>query len=132
MKVGLSFSRCVSDIANGFVDITDVLVIISRTKFDPTIEQHWQEIYAGYTRSFTWDNIIPEEKYKEVTLELYKTGRLHQPRKFGAYPTSANYYWLETILPIDELEKNPAVKHAWDQFQLIAGLSGVTLRKDIY
>jgi hypothetical protein len=132
MKVGLSFSRCVSDIVDGFVDITDVLVIISRTKFNPKIEEHWQEIYTGYTRSRTWDNNISEEKYKDITLRLYNTGRLHQPREFGEYPASVNYYWLETVLPNEELEKNLAVKNAWDQFQLIAGLSGVTLRKDIY
>jgi hypothetical protein len=35
MKTGLSYSRCVRDIVDGKVDIDDVLVLISRTDFDP-------------------------------------------------------------------------------------------------
>jgi hypothetical protein len=36
MKIGLSYSRCVRDIVDGRVDIADVLVLITRTDFDPT------------------------------------------------------------------------------------------------
>jgi hypothetical protein len=35
MKIGLSYSRCVRDIVDGAVDINDVLVLITRTDFDP-------------------------------------------------------------------------------------------------
>ena len=50
MKIGLSYSRCVRDIVDGTVDPRDVLVIVSRTDFDPNIESEWKEIWAGYTR----------------------------------------------------------------------------------
>ena len=35
MKIGLSYSRCVRDIVDGVVSIDDVLIVISRTDFDP-------------------------------------------------------------------------------------------------
>jgi hypothetical protein len=33
------------------------------------------------------------------------------------------YYWLEASIPAEEMESNPAVKRAWEQFQIVAGLS---------
>ena len=43
-------------------------------------------------------------------------------RKFGAHPPRMPYYSLETFLPDNELEKNPAAKKAFDKFKMIAGL----------
>jgi hypothetical protein len=40
--------------------------------------------------------------------------------------TDLPYYWLETSLPAEELESRPAVKKAWEQFQIVAGLSKST------
>jgi len=40
------------------------------------------------------------------------------------------YYWLETTLPSDELDKFPAVKTAWDNFQVVAGLANIKMDKD--
>jgi hypothetical protein len=51
---------------------------------------------------------------------------LHQPRQFGAHPSRLKYYWLEAVLPTEELESTPAVKRAWEQFQILAGLSKST------
>ena len=48
MKIGLSYSRCVLDIVEGRVDINDVLVVIARTDFDPTIDDQWSGIWEGY------------------------------------------------------------------------------------
>jgi len=47
MKIGLSYSRCVRDIVNGVVDIDDVLVLITRTDFDPRDNEQWQGIWIG-------------------------------------------------------------------------------------
>jgi hypothetical protein len=55
---------------------------------------------------------------------------MHQPRRFGAHPSRRPEIWLETVLPNDELDKNPAAKKAWDQFQTVAGLTNVKLDKD--
>jgi hypothetical protein len=44
-------------------------------------------------------------------------------------PHRRSEFWLETCLPDSELDRNPAAKKAWDQFQVIAGLSNVTIDK---
>ncbi len=134
MKIGLSYSRCVRDIVDGVVDINDVLVIIARTNFDPHDNEQWQGIWEGYHSRTGWSN--PEwwnyseedqDKFRSVSIELWETGKLHQPRKFGAHPTRRSEIWLEAVLPSSELETNPAAKKAWDNFQVIAGLSNVEL-----
>ena len=133
MKIGLSYSRCVRDIVDGKVDINNVLVIVARTDFDPNIEEQWDGIWQGYHNRGGWS--IPEwynyseddeVKFRDVSKELYSRGLLHQPRQFGAHPSRLPYYWLEASLPTAELESRPAVKKAWEQFQIVAGLSKST------
>jgi hypothetical protein len=137
MKIGLSYSRCVRDIVDGVVDIDDVLVLITRTDFDPTNDEQWSSIWEGYgggqTFGSLWSNpewgSYPAEdelKFRDVSIQLYNTGKMHQPRKFGAHPSRRPEIWLETFLPPAELENNPAVRKAWHQFQIVAGLSNVT------
>lgn len=137
MKIGLSYSRCVRDIVDGAVDINDVLIIISRTDFDPHDDEQWQDIWSGYHDRYgmsapEWANYPPEDedRFRSVSIELWETGKLHQPRKFGAHPTRRPEIWLEAVLPSVELERNPAAKMAWDKFQTIAGLTNVTLDED--
>jgi len=146
MKIGLSYSRCVRDIVDGVVDINDVLVIIARTNFDPHDDEQWQGIWQGYAggsdanlmRGFfggsnpEWSEYGPEDevKFRSVSLDLWETGKLHQPRKFGAFPSRRPEIWLEAVLPSEELERNPAAKNAWDQFQMVAGLTNVKLDKE--
>jgi hypothetical protein len=135
MKIGLSLSRCVRDIVKKKVHIDDVLVIISRTNFDPTIKEEWDEIWDGYNGVYGGGFTHPEwiglkkAKVHDVVLDLWKRGLIHQPRKFQSHPIRRNEYWLEAILPDSELERSPAVKKAWEQFQIIAGLSNVKLDK---
>jgi hypothetical protein len=133
MRVGLSFSRCVRDIVDGTVNIDDVLVVISRTDFDPNNDTQWKSIWNGYR----WSNPewagYPEEdedKFRSVSIELWESGKFHQPRKFGAHPERRPEFWLETVLVSEEIETNPAVKAAWNNFQVVAGLTNTTLDKD--
>ena len=133
MKIGLSYSRCIRDIVDGTVDLMDVLVIIARTDFDPRNDEQWAGIWSGYHGYSPWSNPEwmsyadeDEEKFRKISIELYDTGRLHQPRQFGANPTRLPYYWLEATLPAEELESNPAVARAWEQFQIVAGLAKST------
>jgi hypothetical protein len=65
-----------------------------------------------------------------VSIELWESGKFHQPRKFGAHPSRRPEIWLETVLPSSELETNPAAKKAWDSFQVIAGLTNTKLDKE--
>jgi hypothetical protein len=137
MKIGLSYSRCVRDIVDGVVDIDDVLVIISRTDFDPHDNEQWQGIWQGYHQRGGWSQPEwghyaeeDEDRFRSVSIELWETGKLHQPRKFGAHPSRRPEIWLEAVLPSSELKKNPAAKIAWDKFQTVAGLTNVNLDKD--
>lgn len=141
MKIGLSLSRCVKDIVEKKVDTNDVLVIITRTNFDPTSDTEWGEIWYGYTRnqsflvSTEWNNYDFHNKehenlFRSVIIYLYGSGKLHQPRQFGARPRKLPYHWLETILPSEELEKNVTVKDAWEKFLVVASLSNTNIYKD--
>jgi hypothetical protein len=137
MKIGLSYSRCVRDIVDGVVDIADVLIIISRTDFDPHDNEQWQGIWQGYHQRGGWSQPEwghyaeeDEDRFRSVSIELWETGKLHQPRKFGAHPARRPEIWLEAVLPSSELKKNPAAKIAWDKFQTVAGLTNVNLDKE--
>lgn len=136
MKIGLSYSRCVRDIVDGRVDLHDVLVIIARTDFDPHNDDQWAGIWTGYGGGMhlgsvwsapEWSGYMDEARFREVSIELWDSGRLHQPRKFGARPARRSEIWLEAVLPSSELERNPAAQEAWNQFQVIAGLTNVRL-----
>ena len=134
MKIGLSYSRCVRDIVDGVVDIDDVLVVITRTDFDPHDDEQWASIWSGYHGYSPWSNPEwanypdeDEDRFRSVSIELWDTGKLHQPRKFGAHPSRRPEIWLEAVLPNSELAKNPAAKLAWDKFQTVAGLTNVEL-----
>ena len=134
MKIGLSYSRCIKDIVDGAVDINDVLVIITRTDFDPYVEEQWKAIWMGYRFGGNpeWYECSDEdeERYLNITKELWDSGKFHQPRKFGAHPSRRPEIWLEAVLPSRELANNPAAKDAWDKFQTIAGLTNVRLNKE--
>jgi hypothetical protein len=137
MKIGLSYSRCVRDIVDSTVDIDNVLLVIARTDFDPHDDTQWSDIWASYHDPMglsnpEWMNYPAEDedRFRSISIELWETGRLHQPRKFGAHPRRLPYYWLETALPSDELDRFPAVKLAWEHFQTVAGLSSIKLNKE--
>ena len=139
MKIGLSYSRCILDIVEERVDIEDVLVVISRTDFDPRDDKQWAGIWEGYCFGgashaewghYDYHNKEDEAKFRSVSIMLWEDGKLHQPRKFGAHPRRRPEIWLEAVLPSKELTQNPAAKAAWDKFQTIAGLTNVNLDKD--
>jgi hypothetical protein len=139
MKIGLSYSRCILDIVEERVNIEDVLVVIARTNFDPNNDEQWAGIWSGYCyggmSNAEWGNYNfhskeDEAKFRNVSIALWEQGKFHQPRKFGAHPYRRSEFWLETCLPDSELERNPAAKIAWDQFQVVAGLANVNLDKE--
>lgn len=130
MKVGLSLSRCVAEIYEGKVDLYDVLVVVARTDFDPENDQHWAGIWQGYHHGGAWSHPEwahlgdeAEQDIRDICIELKRQGKLHQPRQFGAHPARLSYIWLDTLPPNAEIDKNPAMKKAWDNFNMIAGLS---------
>ena len=128
MKIGLSLSRCMRDILEERVDIDDVLVIIARTDVDPHNDNHWKQIWEGYLyggySNPEWAGLEDSEQaMRDILVSLHDSGKLHQPRQFGAHPARLPYYWLDTFAPEEEIASNPAAQKAWDNYKLIAGLS---------
>jgi hypothetical protein len=117
----------------------DVLVLITRTDFDPRDDEQWAGIWEGYCYGglsraewghYDFASKDDENKFRSVSIVLYTGGKMHQPRQFGAHPSRRSEIWLETVLPDSELETRPAVKDAWDQFQTLAGLTNVKLDRE--
>jgi hypothetical protein len=132
MKIGLSYSRCIRDIVDGKVALRDVLVIVARTDFDPHNDEQWLGIWEGYGGGQTFGSPYSnpewidypaedEQKFRDITIELHDSGKLHQPRQYGARPARLDYYWLDCVVPQNEM--SPAQQKAWDNYQLITGLS---------
>jgi hypothetical protein len=126
MKVGLSLSRCMRDILENRVDIHDVLVIVARTDVDPHNDSHWSQIWEGYLYGGLsrpeWAGLEDRERdMHELLVELYESGKLHQPRQFGAHPPRMPYHWLECVVPQED--HTPAQQKAWDNYLLITDLS---------
>ena len=126
MKVGLSLSRCVRDVVEARVLYEDILVIIARTDFDPHDDDHWRQIWDGYNyggmSNAEWEgNTEGEAVYRNVVTQLYDGGKIHQPRRFGNHVPRMDYYWLDCSVP--EGERSPAAQKAWEQYQIISGLS---------
>jgi hypothetical protein len=91
------------------------------------VQEQWDSIWIGYqSMNPEWYG-LDHDRVRDVVMQLWDTGRIHQPRKFGARPQRRPEIWLEAVLPDSELEQNPSVKAAWDQFQVLAGLAGATL-----
>lgn len=128
MKVGLSFSRCLRDIIEGKVEYDNVLVIVSRTDLDPHNDNHWNSIWEGYTTGGyshpEWkDHKDKNDEFRKLAVRLYDCGKIHQPRQFKlGNPVRLPYYWLDLVVPVDDLEELPAVKAIWEQYQIVAGL----------
>jgi len=134
MKVGLSFSRCVREIVQGKVNIDDVLVVIARSNVDPRDDTQWQDVWQGYRARTGWSppewamfDDDQEDQLRDVAIELYETGRLHQPRQFGQSLSKKSYTWLETVLIAEDFDTNQAALAAWQQFQVVAGLANVSV-----
>ena len=123
MKIGTSYSRCILDIVDGKVDEDEVMVIIARTDFDPFEEEQWQSIWLGYTNHREWSSYSDrEEEFRTLTQRLYEDGKIHQPRKFGAYVQRTREIWYDLILTNEVKDSNPTVKKAWEQYKTLANL----------
>lgn len=127
MKIGLSLSRCLRDIYEGKVSFFDVLVIVARTDFNPHNDNQWNDIWDGYvhggwSQPEWWDHKDHYDDFRRLAIDLYDKGKIHQPRQFGSQPPRLSYYWLDCVVPIEDLEELPAVKQAWEHYQMVANL----------
>ena len=129
MYIGLSLSACTRDLYTKVVPIDQVLVIIAGTYIDPTEDDDWVQLWIEYadSPSSVWGSIpdINEIKIRDLVCQLYNSGRIHQPRKFGKRTPRYSYHWLRTVPA--EIDKYPALQEAYDQLMLVAGLSNIKL-----
>lgn len=131
MKIGFSYSRCVRDIVDGKVSTDDVLVIISRTDFDPRDDEQWSNIWHGYHDNYglsnpEWKNYQPEDeqRFRDISIQLWDEGKLHQPRKFGAHPRRSPYIWVDTGPVGHEQYSQPeSVQQAWQNYLVLSALT---------
>lgn len=129
MKLGTSLSRCIVDIYDGKVREEEVYVLVTRTDFDPRIDDQWSNIWQGYTVKNNWT--MPEwafyadkeSEFRELITRMYNKGQIHQPRQFGSFVTRTNHYWYDIVLTPEVLDTVPAAKTAWDRYKMIAGLT---------
>lgn len=126
MKIGFSLGKCVRDIVNGTIDIDDVLVITSRTRFANPDHYHGGLLGYAYERDY-WMG-LDYDRCIEVCKELHNTGKLHQPRLFNAVyngPVSNDFVWMD--LAPTRTEESEQVRKAWGNYQLALKLSAETL-----
>jgi hypothetical protein len=93
--IGYSVSRCVRDIVKKRVNIYGIEVIIGRTLIEN--EQHVIEVAHAYhslpkSDDRSWAD-LDLNACQEVLLELYRDGKLHQPRLYGKYPIRMDNHW---------------------------------------
>lgn len=131
MKIGLSLSKCVIDLYENVVAFDDVLVVIASSRVDPMDDEAWTNLWNGYTKGDLnvrpqWRDYATDEKgMRDIVTKLYKNGRLHQPRLFGASPVHrVAGHWLELVHSPQGLDKCDAVQQAWDSYKTLANLTG--------
>lgn len=117
MKIGFSLGRCIRDIVKGEIAYEDVAFIITGTalrdeeaiKFCIT-EYQWREDYLYG---------LDEEKCMDIGLQLYKEGKIFQPRLQGirAFHIPEGAIWAD-MFPTN-MANNTAAKTAWDNYRFM-------------
>jgi hypothetical protein len=117
MKIGFSFGRCVRDIVNGDVAMDDVAFIIGATAIRE--EEQMLRVVDDYLYRQDYLYGLDETKCKQVATELFKSGKLLQPRLQGihrhAQPEGA--IWVD-MFPTMPSASEP-VKKAWDSYRFM-------------
>jgi hypothetical protein len=121
--IGTSLGRCLRSILRGEVSEDQVFLIVTGTRSN-TVEEYLEIIKQYYYERYGEYNISQWE-YKEVeelAIRLWKNGKIHQPRNFGANPffRSGDILWIEIFPP--HLLREPATKDLWDKLTVIARL----------
>jgi hypothetical protein len=98
VKIGLRLGKCVLDIVKGEVLITDVLVLVINSKFNPNKDDQWAKVWDVYkNQQKTWDVGIHEEVFKYTVRRLFDMGKIHQPRTFGGREHPYTEAWIDAV-----------------------------------
>jgi hypothetical protein len=121
--IGTSLGRCLRSILLGEVSSDQVFLIctgtMSKTKeqYLTVVDNYYHERTGEYDLK-QW----PHEEVENLAVDLWNTGKIHQPRNFGGRPLFPVGFelWFEIIPP--QLLKEPAAKDLWDKLKVIARL----------
>ena len=123
MKIGFSFGRCVGSIVRGEVKIEEVVCIVTRTCM--TTEDEVRDVIRDYYYHRRDLKGLDPQTCMDVGLTLYTSGKLHQPRTFGAsVPLGAveeEYTWMD-LYPTAIIHSD-AVRNAWDTYRMLLTLT---------
>lgn len=105
--IGLSFSKCVAEIALGKVDPSKVTKIISRTACKTS--EDWQKTIEVYASCGYWETCFALSELQDTEEELSKFIQkckevahkmiplVHQPKSTeGRFPYASNIFWVES------------------------------------
>jgi len=122
MKIGFSFGRCVGSIVRDEVKIEDVLCIIARTNM---IDESGVGIVVNtYMDARGYLAGLDEAKCQEVGLELWRSGKVIEPRTNGVrvIQVPTEYIWMD-LYPTALEVNSDAVKDAWDAYRMLIMLA---------
>lgn len=122
MKIGFSFGRCVRSIVLGEVDINDVLCIIART-YMPN-ERDVGPVIDEYLSRHRYLAGLDPDRCHAVGLELWKSGRVVEPRQNGIHVMSAplDCVWMD-LYPTVVGSGNASVRAAWESYRMLINLA---------
>lgn len=136
MLIGLSFGKCLRDLVEKKVELSEVLVICSGTNFNPNNDEQWNSVWTGYRTKNGWSptywidvNEKQEAIYREVACALLSSGVLHQPKQFGGFPQKSIYHWHLLVPVPDNISLHPTVKKSYDHYKANLELSGIFIKK---
>jgi len=121
--IGTSLGRCLRSILLGEVSSEQVFLISTGTRSETKeqylgiVKQYYQERFGDYDiTQWSWEEV------EKLALELWYSGKIHQPRNFGAGPLFPTGFklWFEIIPP--HLLEEPAAKDLWEKLKVIARL----------
>ena len=121
--IGTSLGRCLRSILLGEVSSEQVFLISTGTKSETKeqylgiVKQYYQYGFGDYDiTQWSWEEV------EKLALELWYSGKIHQPRNFGAGPLFPTGFelWIEIIPP--HLLEEPAAKDLWEKLKVIARL----------
>jgi hypothetical protein len=122
MKIGFSFGRCVRDIVKGHVKIEDVMCIIARTYMPK--EEHVLEVIRHYMYTPHYLSGLDQVECERVGLELFRTGRVLEPRQNGVNVMQAprDGVWMDLYPTVIDSE-NESVRQSWEAYRMLIGLT---------
>jgi hypothetical protein len=123
-KVGFSANRCIRDIAEGRVNLDDVVSITASTLCET--KEHWIDVVEAYYDAPDYDerslSMCDHDKIIMIAHDLWDMGKIHQPRLVGAHKPKSLYTWMDLVHTSEDREHNPALRKAWEQAQMLETL----------